>query len=64
MIKKILKRLKLLHKLLLKNPKKLSNGKLEALLGARVHAIEKHGNIENSTDFFELTKLENRLLKI
>ncbi len=54
MIKKTLKRLKLLRNLLLKNPKKLSNGKLEALLGARVHAIEKHGNIENSTDFYSM----------
>lgn len=54
MIKKTLKSLKLLHNLLVKNPKKLSNGKLEALLGARVHAIEKHGNIENSTDFYSM----------
>ena len=54
MIKKTTKVIKLLSFLLLKNPKKLSNGKLEALLGARVHAIEKHGNIENSTDFYSL----------
>ena len=54
MIKKTTKALKLLSYLLLKNPKKLSNGKLEALLGARAHAIEKHGNIENSTDFYSL----------
>ena len=54
MIKKTRKILKLLRNLLLKNPKKLSNGKLEALLGARVHAIEKHGNIENTTDFYSM----------
>ena len=54
MIKKTTKALKLVSYLLLKNPKKLSNGKLEASLGARAHAIEKHGNIENSTDFYSL----------
>lgn len=54
MIKKIKKGLKILNFLFLKNTKKLSNEKLEALLRARVHAIEKHGNIENSTDFYSM----------
>ena len=54
MIKKIVKTIKLLNFLLLKSTKKLTNEKLEALLRARVHAIEKHGNIENSTDFYSM----------
>jgi len=54
MTNKKIRGFKLLFLLLFKNPKKLTNGKLEALLRARVHAIEKQGNIEETTDFLSM----------
>ncbi|MFX0071606.1 MAG: nitroreductase family protein [Candidatus Hermodarchaeota archaeon] len=43
--------LKLIYFTFFKNPKSLSNEKLEARLRARVHGIEKQGLDEESTDF-------------
>ena len=54
MTKKKIKGLKSLYYLFLKDTNKFSNEKLEALLRARVHAIEKHGNIEETTDFLSM----------
>ena len=51
MFNKTINGLKLLYFFFFRNAEKLNSDKLEALLRARVHAIEKHGNIEETTDF-------------
>jgi len=56
MTKNIIRGFKLLYLLFFKNPKKLNSEKLEALLRSRVHAIEKYGTIEETTDFFSMIR--------
>jgi len=51
MFNKTFNGLKLVYFYFFKNAKKLNNEKLESLLRARVHAIEKQGNIEDETNF-------------
>ena len=49
-----LRGLKTLYYLTFKKASSLSNEKLEAQLRARIHAVEKQGNVEDTTDFHSM----------